>query len=136
MVFTTAKSKKSLVLGELICSLPSKALPTGADEQLPDETLFLISILDPWYGDIIMYLQTYTFRPMLTKYDHRWIQHLSQPYRIIGDTLYRVSVDLVLRRCLMIEEAERVLNDCHSGACGGHMSDYPTAQKILRASYF
>ena len=29
-----------------------------------------------------------------------------------------------------------MLNDCHSGACGGHMSGYATAQKILRAGYF
>lgn len=57
------------------------------------------------------------------------------PYHIIGNTLYRVSVVLVLHRCLTLEEAERVLNDCHSGACGGHMSDYATAQKILRAGY-
>jgi hypothetical protein len=42
----------------------------------------------------------------------------------------------VFRRCLTFEEAERALNDCHSGACGGHMSGYATAQKILRAGYF
>ena len=41
----------------------------------------------------------------------------------------------MLRRCLTLEEAERVLNDYHSGACGGHMSGYATAQNILRASY-
>ena len=29
-----------------------------------------------------------------------------------------------------------MLNDCHSGACGGHMSGYATAQKILRDGYF
>lgn len=28
------------------------------------------------------------------------------------------------------------MNDCHSGACGGHQSGYATAQNILRASYF
>jgi hypothetical protein len=39
----------------------------------------------------------------------------------------------VFRSCLTFEEAERDLNDCHSGACGGHMSGYATAQKILRA---
>eukprot|EP00253_Pinus_taeda_P008108 PITA_08108 len=36
----------------------------------------------------------------------------------------------------MHEEAEKVLNDCHSSACGGHLSSYTTAQKILRARYF
>eukprot|EP00253_Pinus_taeda_P024724 PITA_24724 len=55
---------------------------------------------------------------------------------IVGDTLYRRGIDIVLRRCLTHEEAEKVLNDCHSGACGGHQSGYATTQKILRAGYF
>jgi hypothetical protein len=29
-----------------------------------------------------------------------------------------------------------VLNDCHTGACGGHLSRLGTTQKILQASYF
>lgn len=80
------------------------------------------------------------FQSALTKDDHRRIQHHSQPYRIIGNTLYCVDVNSVLRRCLTrcltIEEVERVLNDCHSEACGGHMSGYATTQKILRVGYF
>ena len=57
-------------------------------------------------------------------------------YLIIGDTLYRRGVDSILRRCLTHEEAKIVLNDSHSGACGGHLSGLATAQKILRAGYF
>lgn len=108
------------------------SLPTGTDEHLLDETLFLINTLDPWYSDTIMYLQMSTFQSALTKDDCQRIRHHSQPYHIIGDTLYYVGVDSVLRRCLTLEEAERVLSDCHSGACGSHMSSYATAQKILR----
>ena len=67
LVFTTTKSKKSLVSIELICSLPSKDLPTDTYEQLPYEALFLISTLDPWYCDIIVYLM---FQSTLTKDDH------------------------------------------------------------------
>eukprot|EP00253_Pinus_taeda_P031965 PITA_31965 len=119
---------------EKLDSVVVQSLPAGADEQFPDETLFLTSTLDPWYGDIIAYLQTSTFRFKLTKDDRRRIRHHSQPYCIIGDTLYHVGVDSVLRRCLMIKEAERVLNYCHSRACGDHMSGYTTAQKILRTS--
>eukprot|EP00253_Pinus_taeda_P022321 PITA_22321 len=44
---------------------------------------------------------------------------------IVGDTLYRRGIDTVL-----------LLNDCHSGACGGHQYGYATAQNILRAGYF
>ena len=29
-----------------------------------------------------------------------------------------------------------MLNDCHSGACGGHLSWLATAQRILRVGYF
>jgi len=55
---------------------------------------------------------------------------------MIGDTLYRHGADYVFRRCLTHEEVEKVLNECHFGACGGHMSRYAIAQKILCAGYF
>ena len=65
--FTTAISKKSLVFTDLICSLPADSAPSSFEYHILDETLFLISTLDPWYGDIIMYLQTSNFRSELTK---------------------------------------------------------------------
>ena len=54
----------------------------------------------------------------------------------MDDTLHHCGVDSILRRCLTHDEAELVLNDCHGGACGGHLSGLATAQKILRAGYF
>ena len=96
LAFTTAKSKKSLVFTELILSLCSASLPVGADEQLPDETRFLISTLNPWYGDIIVYLQTSTFRSELKKYARCRIRHQSQTYCIFRDTLYHFGVDSML----------------------------------------
>ena len=30
------------------------------------------------------------------------------------------------------EEEEIMLNDCHTGACGGHLSGLETTQEILR----
>jgi hypothetical protein len=134
--FEKSKSKKSLVFAELMCDFPRADTETVAEESIIDESLFLISTLDPWYGDIIVYLQTQSFRPELSKSERRKIRFQSQQFKIIGDTLYRRGVDLVFRRCLTHEEVERVLNYCHSGACGGHMSGYATAQKILRAGYF
>eukprot|EP00253_Pinus_taeda_P030098 PITA_30098 len=134
--FTAAKSKKSLVFVEILCSLPSTAASSQLEDSILDKTLFLISTLDPWYGDIIVYLQTSSFHPETSKDARRQIQHQAQPYRIVGDTMYRLGVDFVLHQCLTFEKAERVLNDCHSGAYGGHMSGYATAKKILRAGYF
>jgi hypothetical protein len=43
-----------------------------AEDSLPDEHLFLISSDDIWYGDIITYLQTQTFRHDISSTDqHR-----------------------------------------------------------------
>ena len=57
-------------------------------------------------------------------------------YLTIGDNLYLRGVDSILCRCLTHEEANIVLNDAHSRACGGHLSGLATAQKILRVGYF
>ena len=54
----------------------------------------------------------------------------------MDNTLYHHGVDSFLRRYLTHDEAEVVLNDCHGGACGGHLSGLSTAQNILRAGYF
>eukprot|EP00253_Pinus_taeda_P017585 PITA_17585 len=130
--FEKSKSKKSLVFAELM----RVNTETVAEDPIADESLFLISALDLWYGDIITYVQTQSFQPDLSRSDRRKIRFQSQQFKIIGDTLYRLGADFIFRRCLTHKEAERVLNDCHSGACGGHMSRYATAQNILRAGYF
>eukprot|EP00253_Pinus_taeda_P032963 PITA_32963 len=101
-----------------------------------DESLFLISSSDRWYGDIIIYLQTQTYRSNTSRSEQRRTRYQAKDYMIVGDTLYRHGIDTVLRRCLTHEEAKKVLNDCHSGVCGGHQFGYATAQKILRAGYF
>src|ERR1700733_9936853 len=119
-----------------MCDFLRADTETVAEESIADESLFLISTLDPWYGDIIVYLQTQSFRPEISKSERRKIRFQSQQFKIIGDTLYRKGIDLVFRCCLTHEEVERWLNDCNSRACGGHMFGYATAQKILRAGYF
>jgi hypothetical protein len=115
--FDRANSKKSLVFFELICDLPSTETKNVADDSLPNESLFLISSDDLWYGDIIIYLQTQTFRPNLSSADHRHIQYQACQYIILSDTLYHHGIESIFRRCLTYDEAEKALNDCHSRAC-------------------
>jgi hypothetical protein len=59
--FPKSKAKKSLVFVELICDLPYTDEDIEPNDSLPDESLFLISNFYPWYGDILLYIQTQHF---------------------------------------------------------------------------
>ena len=56
--FVSAKLKKSLVFAELISDFSSKEEEEACEDTFFDEHIILISTLDPWYGDIIIYLKT------------------------------------------------------------------------------
>ena len=80
-----------------------------------------------------MYLQTLKVPTHLSQDERRRLCHVPKNYLIVDNTLYRRGVDSILRCCLTHEEAEVVLNDCHGGVCGGHLSGLSTTQIFLRA---
>ena len=134
--FVSAKSKKSLIFVELISNFPNLDEEEVHEYSLIDEHIFLISTAYPWYGDIIVYLQTLKV-PTHLSWDERWqLCHVAKNYLIVDDTLYHRGVDSILCHCLTHEEAEVMLNDFHGGACGGHLSGISTSQKKLRVGYF
>jgi hypothetical protein len=98
--------------------------------------IFFITSSDPWYRNILIYVQTLKFPTSASRDEHRHIRHQAKNYLILNDTLYQRGVDCILRRCLTHEEAVIMIKDCHTGACGGHFSRLATTQKILRAGYF
>jgi hypothetical protein len=55
--FVTSKRKKALTLVEFIYDLPTGASNPPLNDNIPDESFFAFSIVDPWYGD------TLTFEP-------------------------------------------------------------------------
>jgi len=56
--FILVKSKKSLIFSELISDFPNLEEEGVYEDSFFDEHIFLISTVDPWYRDIIMYFQT------------------------------------------------------------------------------
>jgi hypothetical protein len=55
--FSTPKRNKSLMLAELITTFPSDAKASTVNMDFIDEHLFFISSNDPWYGNLLLYLQ-------------------------------------------------------------------------------
>lgn len=122
MEFKNPKSKKSLIFTELLCDFRHNDIEYVAKDSFTDESLFIISTLDLWYGDVIVYLQAQNFRLKLSKTDSQRIWYQYKQYNIVNNTLYHSAVDFVFRHCLNFQEDEKNLNEFHSGACGGHMS--------------
>ena len=134
--FVSQKIPKALTLSALMTDLPPLTTSSPPMDDIPDYFLFFICTDDPWYGDILLYLQTQNFLAHFNHEDRRRIRHQAIHYLLVGDVLYRRGIDTILRRCLTHDEAETILNDSHSGACGGHLSGIGTAQKILHVGYF
>jgi hypothetical protein len=63
----SAKSKKSLVFAELISDFPRLDEDVIHVDSFADEHIFLVSLSDPWYGDIVLYLQTLKFDQHLSR---------------------------------------------------------------------
>ena len=56
--FVSTNSKNSLTFFELISNFLSLDEGEVHEDSFIDEHIFIISTADPWYGDIIIYLQT------------------------------------------------------------------------------
>jgi hypothetical protein len=108
---------------------------------MPEESpiqgdMFLIESSYPWYGNILVYIQTLKCPTSASHDEHRRIRHQAKNYLILEDTLYHQGVDCIVRRCLTREEAEIIRNDFHTRACGSHLSGLATTQMILQAGFF
>jgi hypothetical protein len=134
--FISAKSKKSLVFAELISELPVESGDVVLEESPIQGDMFFITSSNPWYGDILIYLQTLKCPTTSSRDERRRICHQAKNYLIINDTLYQRGVDCILHQCLTHEEAIFVLNDCHTRDFGDHLSRLVIDQNILRAGYF
>ena len=115
-------------------------LPTGeegtVDDQMPDEHLFAISVLSPWFADIANYLVSAQFPPHLSSREKSRIIQKSASFTWIGGNLFKLGPDQILRRCVREEEVFDILLTCHDGPCGGHFAAKRIAFKILQAGYY
>eukprot|EP00253_Pinus_taeda_P030312 PITA_30312 len=114
-------------------------LPAGekgmVDDQMPDEHLFSLLVLSPWFVDIANYLVLAQFPPHLSSKEKSKIVRKSAPFTWIRGNLFKLGPDQILRRCVREEEVFDILLTCHDGPCGGHFAGKRTTFKILQASY-
>eukprot|EP00253_Pinus_taeda_P010219 PITA_10219 len=106
------------------------------DDQMPDEHLFAISVLSPWFVDIANYLVSAQFPPHPSSKKKSRIVRKSAPFTWIGGNLFKLGPDQILRHSVREEDVFDILLTGHDGPCGGHFAAKKTAFKILQAGYY
>eukprot|EP00253_Pinus_taeda_P003316 PITA_03316 len=106
------------------------------DDQMPDEHLFAISVLSPWFSYISSYLVSAQFPLHLSSKEKSRIVRKSASFTWIGGNLFKLGPDQILRHCVREEEVFDILLTCHDGPCGGHFAAKRTTFKILQAGYY
>ena len=50
--------------------------------------------------------------------------------------MYKHCADHVIRRCVLEEEMESILNHCQTLECGGHFGENRTDTKVLQSGFY
>jgi hypothetical protein len=87
-------------------------------------------------GIPISYLKNVSCLDHLMDYKRRDLRLRAMKYCLIEDGLGWKNPDGVILRCVNKEEAKKIMEELHSGHCGGHFAACTTAHKILRADYY
>jgi hypothetical protein len=95
----------------------------------------------PWYKNLVYYLQNQRCPDNLDTHQRIRLRLESARYVIIGDFLFRRSVDDVLLRCLNNGDAHKLLQEAHDSSSfaihvGGHFSAKTIAFNIIRKGYY
>ena len=55
---------------------------------------------------------------------------------INGKVLYKRNHDMVLFRCVDVEEAKQIITEIHEGICGTRANEHMMARQVLRSGYY
>ncbi|XP_019229480.1 PREDICTED: uncharacterized protein LOC109210514 [Nicotiana attenuata] len=97
-------------------------------EVFPDDQLFAITQdPPPWYADYVNYLVSWVLPPEIESEARKRFLHDVNFYYWDEPYLYKQCADQLMRRCILENEVELVLYDCHASPYGGHHGGDRTA---------
>ena len=87
------------------------------NDYLRDDTPLKITDSDPWYANIVNFIVAGYVPPGENK---RKLIHESHFHLWDEPYLYRFCADGLLRRCVPMDEATKIVEKCHASPYGGH----------------
>ncbi|XP_070045636.1 uncharacterized protein [Nicotiana tomentosiformis] len=92
--------------------------------------------VQPWYHDLKRFLKIKEYPEHASGDQKRTIRRLASGFFLSEEVLYTRTPFLNLLRFIDAREADKIMNEVHSGTCGPHMNGYGLAKKILQAGYY
>ncbi|XP_074315103.1 uncharacterized protein LOC141651280 [Silene latifolia] len=102
----------------------------------PDETLFALRTIEPWYANIVNYLVSNKFSAWFSKAQKDKIRSDAKYYVWDDPYLWKHCSDQIIRWCVSESEMTSTLTFCHSHACGGHFGSKRTSKKVLDCGFY
>jgi len=98
--------------------------------EFPDEFLLQVTIR-PWFADVTNYKATGIILEELNWSQQKKFLHNACFYVWDDPHLFKLGADNLLKRCVMMEEAQSILWHYHNSPYGGHHNGDRTTTKVL-----
>ncbi|XP_073046163.1 uncharacterized protein [Primulina eburnea] len=115
--------------------LEEKEEEGAIQETFPDEQLFEVNSILPWFADIANFLSCRTLPPNMSYHQKKKFVHDIKFFYWDDPFVYKRCADQVIRRCVEGLEAQQILEKCHSSPYGGHFGASRTAAKVLQSDF-
>ena len=119
-------------LSRLVIAHNSHLLPINDD--FPEESLMFL-VKTPWYAHIANYLVTGEIPSEWNAQDRKHFFSKIHAYYWEEPFLFKYCADQIIRKCVLEDEQQGILNHCHENACGGHFASQKTSMKVLQSGY-
>ncbi|XP_075507502.1 uncharacterized protein LOC142544330 [Primulina tabacum] len=116
--------------------LEEKRVERAIQETFPDEQLFEVNSILPWFADIANFLSCGTLPRDLSYHQKKKFVHDIKFYYWDDPFVYKRCADQVIRRCVEGIEAQQILEKCHSSPYGGHFGASRAAAKIFLSGFY
>ena len=114
------KSGAENLVADHLSRIERDADPFPIQDDFPDEQLFLLHGITPWFADIVNFLVAGVFPTGASRSQIHKLKSDAK-YYVWGDLyLWKFGSDQVIRRCVPDYEIESILKFSHASQVGGH----------------